>query len=319
MRDDIVFRAIKNILGTSNFKEIEQIQRLWSGYGAIARYLIENQTYIIKHICPEQGADHPRGWNTNLSHQRKLKSYEVETYWYQNYLDDSNGFRCPTFLGSYSESNNRVVILEDLDQVGYYLRKSELNLNEIKACIKWLANFHAKYINNSGKGLWPVGTYWHLETRPDEWNAMESGILKDKAGEIDQLLNSCKFKTLVHGDAKVANFCFHEDNRNVAALDFQYIGKGCGIKDVMYFMSSCLYEDECENLESELLDYYFEQLTMALPNDVNAQELENEWRTLYPVAWTDFYRFLLGWMPTHYKINRYVKTKAEQTIALLSN
>ena len=28
-------------------------------------------------------------------------------------------------------------------------------------------------------------------------------------------------------------------------------------------------------------------------------------RSMYPVAWTDFTRFMLGWMPTHQKVNGY--------------
>ena len=29
-------------------------------------------------------------------------------------------------------------------------------------------HFHASFLNEAPDGLWPVGTYWHLETRPDE-------------------------------------------------------------------------------------------------------------------------------------------------------
>ena len=33
--------------------------------------------------------------------------------------------------------------------------------------------------------------------------------------------------------------------------------------------------------------------------------VEKEWRKLYPYVWCDFYRFLKGWSPGHYKLNSY--------------
>ena len=93
-------------------------------------------------------------------------------------------------------------------------------------------------------GLWECGSYWHLGTRPDELAALEDGPLKTTAPLIDQALRQSQFQTIIHGDAKLANFCFarHHNTANgstVAAVDFQYVGAGCGIKDVTYFLGSC--------------------------------------------------------------------------------
>ena len=118
----------------------------------------------------------------------------------------------------------------------------------------------------------------------------------------------------MHGDAKLANFCFRPNDltsdasQKVAAVDFQYIGLGCGMKDVAYFIGSCLNEGECETMESQLLDYYFSVLidqVIQKKSSVNAAELESEWRALYSVAWADFHRFIKGWSPDHWKINSY--------------
>jgi len=56
-------------------------------------------------------------------------------------------------------------------------------------------------------------------------------------------------------------------------------------------------------LEAQILDTYFTHLHNALGNKTEA--LEKEWRSLYPVAWADFHRFLKGWSPGHWKINSY--------------
>ncbi len=150
---------------------------------------------------------------------------------------------------------------------------------------------------------------------------MKNDPLKKSAKTINELLSNCRYKTLVHGDAKVANFCFSADGKSVAAVDFQYTGGGCGMKDVAYFLGSCLSERHCKHWESELLEYYFEALKTALyptQKEINWHELKSEWLTLFPVAWTDFYRFLCGWMPTHSKINAYTQSMAEKVLLQIS-
>jgi thiamine kinase-like enzyme len=134
------------------------------------------------------------------------------------------------------------------------------------------------------------------------------------------LLHAGRFHTFVHGDAKLANFCFSEDATRVAAVDFQYVGGGCGMKDVAYFIGSCLYEDQCEQHEAALLDFYFGALTEALQSRgrvVDPKAIEREWRDLYPVAWTDFHRFMKGWSPGHWKIHSYSERLVQQVLAQL--
>jgi len=311
----------------SQIKEVEIIQSLWSGYGKIIRLAISGvttyDTLILKHIVLPSQQNHPRGWNTNISHQRKLKSYQIEMNFYQYFAKKCiDNCRVATCYHSETLGDEQLILLEDLDNSGFPVRKSALSIKEVKVCLKWLANFHAAFLNTSPKGLWKVGTYWHLNTRPDEFEAMQNKSLKAAAHQIDDLLNNCNYQTLVHGDAKVANFCFSENGEQVAAVDFQYVGGGCGIKDVVYLLGSCLDEETCEFFEKELLAYYFSELKIALihhQKESTFVALEKEWSNLFAVAWTDFSRFLNGWMPTHQKNNNYTKRLEIETLHLLKN
>ena len=290
--------------GASSLFEKETIQELWSGYGKIIRIGLENAavaSVVVKHVQLPTDRHHPRGWNTDIGHRRKVKSYEVETTWYDRYSKNSMA-RLPECLAIETKDDEVLIVMEDLDEAGYHLRKHVLTWEEIAACLAWLAKFHASYLGKIPDGLWEVGTYWHLETRPQELAVLDDQRLREAAPVIDKKLNTCTYKTFVHGDAKLANFCFAA-NGQVAALDFQYVGGGCGIKDVAYFIGSCLNESECERLEAQILDTYFDHLQSAMKQRNEA--LETEWRSLYRVAWADFHRFLKGWSPGHWKINSY--------------
>lgn len=327
-------RSIEDVLteffGSSNFEKIKTIQSLWSGYGEIARYRFTcqnlentfgNNQFVVKHITPPNQVQHPRGWSTSVSHQRKLDSYLVETNFYKRWAELCND-NClvPTFLGHcrfvQDGQASQLIVMTDLDSQGFAVRAASLTLEQIKLCLRWLAHFHAKFLTHSttpstslsSDGLWPIGSYWHLSTRQDEWQVMPESSLKKKASKIDKLLNNCEYKTIIHGDAKVANFCFNKDFSDVAAVDFQYVGSGIGVKDLIYLVGSCLSEQECETNFAYLVNEYFNLLTQALglyQPQLDPVLVVNEWQELVDLAWADFERFLVGWAPDHHKRNRF--------------
>ncbi|MFK7892520.1 MAG: phosphotransferase family protein [Granulosicoccus sp.] len=311
------------------------VQALWGGQGHIIRLktdVPDCKSVIVKFIAPSDSASHPRGWNTSRSFTRKTQSYAVEAAWYSRFAARC-GQRCkvPTLLGLQEDENTRLFLLEDL-AVKFPASPARLTVKQVSVCLDWLAAFHAQFLFDAGEGLWPQGCYWHLQTREDEWHAMKDSPVKKAATWLDNQLLSARFQTLVHGDAKLANFCFSNNLSRVAAVDFQYVGRGCGMSDVAYLLGSCLTEDDCHAHDKALLEIYFTALRQALsmqtehdpPGQTNpisadpqllADELINEWRGLYAVAWTDFYRFLLGWMPQHTKINSYTEKQAEEALS----
>jgi hypothetical protein len=323
--NDHIKSLILKATEASEIISAEEIQSLWSGYGQILRIRLQGcdkGSVIVKHVRMPHKKKHPRGWNTDFSHLRKVKSYKVETNWYQKYSQLCDTFcRIPECIDIKKSEDEVFMVIEDLNDSGFDSRLSTVSWTEIETCLSWLAHFHATFIHQTPEYLWEVGTYWHLNTRPDELKIMEDLQLKNAATHIDAKLNQAKYQTFVHGDAKLANFCFSKDGKKVAAVDFQYVGGGCGMKDVAYFVGSCLYEDECETLEDKILNSYFEALRKALKHynkNINVDGLEKEWRELYPVAWTDFHRFLKGWSPDHWKINSYSERLASEVVQKLN-
>lgn len=311
-------KIILRASGATRLAGEEMIQRLWGGYGRIVRVRLsggKRESVVVKHVSFPHGSSH-----SDLSHQRKLKSYQVETAWYNNWsqrCDDA--CRVPQCLAMETQGDEVLIILEDLDETGYNGRRQRVSPEEFSAVLRWLANFHATFMGERPKKLWKTGTYWHLATRPDELARLDDPSLARAASAIDKTLKNSPYQTLVHGDAKLANFCFTSDGQQVAAVDFQYVGGGCGMKDVAYFVGSCWIDEESERLESLLLDTYFDALKKALcekNREVDGKKVEDDWRALYPVAWTDFHRFIKGWSPECWDRNSYSERMAREVIAM---
>lgn len=259
------------------------IQSLWSGYGAIWRCrLRDGRSVILKEVTPPAGS--------GRSHQRKLRSYEVETHWYSAWAKlCPPKSPVPAVLALDPTHGAWRLLLEDLEASGFSSQRSQARSRDY---MDWLANFHATFMGRPPAGLWPMGSYWHLQTRPDELAATADGALRDAASAIDARLNAARFQTLIHGDAKPANFCVGP--RGLAAVDFQYVGGGCGMKDLAYLLRRGERPDDPAHL-----DRYFTSLREALKSwpEETLDALESEWRALYPLAWADYCRFLAGWAP----------------------
>ncbi len=300
------------------------IQSLWNDYGACFRAKLANNDapVVVKYVVPNPDAKHPRGWQSNHGHNRKVRSFQVEQYFYAN-LQPQTNITCQVPRNLYSDTNGdaSLLVLEDLDHLGFTARRNTLSINEADVVLKWLANFHALFINSKDSSIWPQGGYWHLATRQAELQAMEDGPLKKNAQAISERLHNSTYSTILHGDAKVANFCFTQCMTQCAAVDFQYVGHGPGIIDVAYFLGSALSEEDLCTYTDDCLNSYFVYLYQALSATLKQNEKEeliSQWRELYVFACADFHRFLAGWSPEHWKINELIAKQTQQALNKLA-
>lgn len=299
--------------GATAIEQTTLIQGLWSGYGQLLRLHLQGQApVILKSVVPPETA------RASVSDLRKRRSYQVEQAWYEGDSQRCDrACRVARCLASEEGGESALLLLEDLGAAGYHPHRPP-RAGHIAAGLDWLASFHAKFLGQTPSGLWEQGGYWHLETRQDEWNRMPPGPLKAHASAIDTRLRQARYQTVMHGDSKPSNFCWHA-NGSAAAVDFQYIGPGCGIRDVAYFLDSCLGDDGCEQQGEAWLDRYFSHLTRSLQAEGQGEQsaaVEQEWRALFPVAWSDYARFYEGWGRPG-TLGRYSQKQLELTLKTL--
>ncbi|QLE85609.1 phosphotransferase [Shewanella sp. Scap07] len=318
-----ILKSLQQHFATASVNHTAQIQSLWSHYGSIDRYNVNGSPVVVKSIEIPQAQQHPRGWHTNVGHQRKIRSYQIEKNWYRNHQTDHGvSYLMPRLIaiidGDHQDQFS--LVLSDLDASGFCIRPKRANLSQIKLMIQWLAQLHGQHLtkkadNNAIKDYWLHGSYWHLSTRPDELDAMANGKLRAYANEISLQLDNCLYQTIIHGDAKLANFCIHNSETKVAAVDFQYVGNGVGVKDLVYLLGSCLNAQQLSQHHPTLVDYYFAQLQQYSEHLTNHfDDLQQQWRRLIPYAYADFERFLAGWAPEHIKRNEFTDNMTRKAI-----
>ncbi len=313
-------RRLLDATGAQSLTLGDRLQSLWSGYGEIRRVTLQGarcERAILKYVLPpEHGGGRAKSPETR-SHARKLRSYDVELEFYRRFaVRCDETCRVPACQHASRSAGGWLFLLEDLDVAGFSGRRERLRPSELGPAMQWLAQFHATFLGARPEGLWKVGTYWHLGTRQDEFAAMAPSVLKTAAQRLDVRLLEARHQTLVHGDAKLENFCFSERGSEVAALDFQYVGRGVGVRDLAYFLGSALSPAELEAQGDRLLEDYLAALGHALVRrGLEANSVVEEWRELYCVAWADFHRFLLGWAPRHAHEDRYTSRMVRRALA----
>ncbi|KAL9183376.1 hypothetical protein ACHAXT_005163 [Thalassiosira profunda] len=273
---------------------VKSLCRLWAGMGYIYQITIKNKhRFIAKRVIP------PSKNERSFGDERKAASYLVESNFYQHLAPSlvEEGLAIPRpYHVERDEQTDRVTICMSLlhGSPGY------LDDDKAQAVLRWLATLHAatwgskvdEYVNKGW--VQPIGSYWHLDTRPSEHDSMPrrgwEGRLKLAARAIDERLKRDKMQCCIHGDAKDANmlFGFGEDGE-VAMYDFQYCGRAPPSVDLAYFLCVAVGDTD-----PEYVRYYHEQLVNKLEASTKPPILK-ELEDSVALALCDFQRFMSGW------------------------
>jgi len=306
---------LKDGVEISSISEEDYVAQLWAGYGGIHSFQIildddaktEVQLVVKRVNPPAADTRHP-----SVSHLRKIRSYQIEANFYTNIAPlIQPPFSCtvptPYSILSADDSSSFQFILSDLN-TNYKPSYGQLSKQHTLDALSWLANFHAFFhqheiiINNvdhdddddnddnqNHARVWQSGGYWHLDTRLEELQAVESSNYNrwscfhpsnsNLASIINQRMkesHNTSF-TLVHGDFKKDNIFFssmkspgrpsRQDQTLLspcAVVDFQYCGCGYGMKDVVMLIVSSVSNRIFDRSgggddENELLSFYYQE------------------------------------------------------------
>ena len=270
--------------------KVKSVCRLWAGMGYIYDVTVKRDFHIIvKHIVP------PPKQSRSFGDNRKAVSYEVEANFYRHVaqvLIAENKLSIPVPYHVENDYDNSITIcMSRLEGSPGYLSGDD----QIHAVLKWMATLHAATwdkVDNfvEEKGLQPIGSYWHLATRPSEHDSMPrigwEGRLKRAARAIDERLKRDRMQCVIHGDLKDANMIF-SNNISVGIYDFQYCGRAPPTVDLAYFFCVAVGDTADAHLKfyhKQLLDL----LGTSCPTLINLKESLS-------IAFCDLERFMSGW------------------------
>lgn len=320
-----IFEKATAKLGLTQPVEFEErrVTTLWAGYGCVNEVIVTHTTtagekasvrLMLKRVSPPANKD-------GESHRRKVKSYDVEADFYRKIAPDlvARGIAVPRPI-VVNTGDHLELLMTDL-RVTHPRSFTSGGFEESSAALTLLAQIHAMYweISLPG-GLWPEGSYWHLQTRLGELAGIRDERVRRSARALDRRLRgldsngeviSAARRTLVHGDPKGANLLLslpgdhsgvQGSQLSAAAYDFQYTGGGLGARDVAHILTAAVDEETLDEKEDELLECYHNALVTALRlrGDPEGEAAANKCRleTLrdeVELTAADYHRFLHGW------------------------
>uniref|UniRef100_A0A7S1U035 Aminoglycoside phosphotransferase domain-containing protein n=1 Tax=Phaeomonas parva TaxID=124430 RepID=A0A7S1U035_9STRA len=286
---------------------IETVASLWAGMGAIygVRATCADGDGEAEVICKRIAL--PAG-ELSVGDARKAASYEVEAAFYEGVAELLNGEAgCAVPQGLLVERGRGA---EGLTICMTRLPGSVpggLGRDGALRAAAWAARLHAftwgaaradEFVR---MGLQPQGSYWYLDTRLDEWEAIPrrgwQARLRRAARAVDERLKADPLCCVVHGDFKAGNMVW--DGDDVAMCDFQYCGKGCALKDLAY-MIGCYLDDRgarrgtpTHPLERDVLEAYRAELAARLGEDAAPPQAAMD--AALDLCFLDLYRWMAGW------------------------
>mmetsp|Transcript_23917 Transcript_23917/g.66270 ORF Transcript_23917/g.66270 Transcript_23917/m.66270 type:complete len:337 (-) Transcript_23917:499-1509(-) len=288
-----------------------QIANLWAGMGSIVRLKCDRNSKSSGKTQKTIIAKRIKCLNArSFGDKRKAASYRVEASFYGSlYCRElsEQGICCQGLHTEDDGMGSITILMEPLPNHTLHYMNGKI----AEAAVRSVAKLHAYFwgISKSTSavndvGLAEQGTYWYLDTRPDEYDNMDgrrglSGRLKRAAHGIDTALKEHEYQTICHGDLKACNMSMSRDPSYVTFVDFQYLGKACPTKDLAYlFVCGMDIDDDFEERqEDELLRLYIDELAsngVGKDKDAPLPTLERL-KEVIDLSYCDLYRWMLGW------------------------
>ena len=131
----------------------------------------------------------------------------------------------------------------------------------------------------------PVFRAYSISSPTYEPTVVEMNVRLVPGGVGSTYLHNLNVDDKVAFTGPYGEFYLNED----PSVEIICVGGGCGMKDVAYFLGSCLSEEDCERYEQELLACYFDSLKAALDEQGKQMDwlaLKADWLAMFPLAWT---------------------------------
>ena len=245
---------------------------------------------------------------TSRQTAKNMNLYEIEAYWYNQY-GNKIPIRCPEayFVGlDKKDIGNFIMFMEDLSPARQISQMAGCNVNDIRLALDEVALLHKAHWDdnnlskikclNYGKDRKKFIKQFLIEIYPD-WcsrykDRIDKSILEMGKSLIDRYDSYIEIKTepivLSHGDFRLDNLLFYDNNGRVAVLDWQTLSAGVPMADIAYCISTSFSDSNDRKIHEEsLVSRYLKKLN--LDDGVYPYEL----------AWRDYRRcsfigFLMG-------------------------
>ena len=272
-----LIKFVENSIMNTSYTEIAiSNEKLKGGFIAeVYKVSLDNDHYVLK-------LENKR--HSNLSEMSKLLClYENEYYFYHD-IANYTPVKTPRFLSIVKDDNlsNIGILLENLymklPEGSFNVKLDTLDIKYTYKIIDELVKMHTTFWNKD-TSMFPylkrhsesmiISNFiqehssefhnrWVNEFSDHSWSIIEQSI--HNIHHIQKYLSTGSL-TFCHGDVKSANIFYNLNTETPYFCDWQYISKGKGTQDLVFFIIESFPPSFIKQHKKQLLEYYFKNIS----------------------------------------------------------